>query len=216
VSDPEPKVAADSGTGSVADETPVPADAGLISRRALVRVLALLPLAVVLRVGWLLNARLKAGDVSRIPSALIGRAAPSLDLPALDGGAGLVDADLRQGHVTVVNVFASWCAPCHEEHEFLLALAGDKALAAKGVKVLGVAQKDDPENIRRFLGSKGDPYAKVGLDRDGRAGIDWGVYGVPETYVIAGDGKVAFKLVGPMTAETLETIVKPEIAKAMN
>ena len=179
-------------------------------------VLAALPLIAFAALAGLLFVRLYAGDASRIPSALIGQSAPRLDLPGLDGAPGLADADLRRGHVTVVNVFASWCVPCHDEHEFLMALAADPALKAKGVEVLGVAQKDAPENIRRFLGAGGDPYAKVGVDRDGRAGIDWGVYGVPETFIVKGDGAIAYKLVGPIGAETLEHVVKPEILKAMN
>ena len=137
------------------------------------------------------------------------------DLPGLDGAPGLADADLRQGHVSVVNVFASWCEPCHVEHPILMALADDDDAEAKGVDIYGVAQKDSPDNVRRFLGAMGDPYAKVGLDRDGRAGIDWGVYGVPETFIVRGDGTIAYKVVGPMTAETLESEVKPEILKAM-
>ena len=139
-----------------------------------------------------------------------------LGLPGLDDTKpGLVDSDLRQGHVTLVNVFASWCQPCHVEHEFLLVLANDPALKAAGVTLVGVAQKDSPENIRRFLGAAGDPYAKVGLDSEGRAGIDWGVYGVPETFIVRGDGVIAYKVIGPISAETLESVVKPEIAKAM-
>jgi cytochrome c biogenesis protein CcmG/thiol:disulfide interchange protein DsbE len=180
------------------------------------RLLVLTPLLIFGALAILFFARLFAGDASRIPSALIGQSAPPLDLPALDGAAGVKDADLRQGHVSVVNVFASWCIPCHEEHAVLIDLAADKALAAKGVRLIGVAQKDDPENVRRFLGAKGNPYASVGLDRDGRAGIDWGVYGVPETFIVKGDGAVAFKLIGPMTAETLAQVVRPEIEKAMN
>jgi cytochrome c biogenesis protein CcmG/thiol:disulfide interchange protein DsbE len=167
-------------------------------------------------VAGLFFARLFAGDASKIPSALIGQSAPALDLPALDGGAALIDADLRQGHVSIVNVFASWCLPCHEEHALLVDMAADKELAAKGVRLIGVAQKDEPENVRRFLGAKGDPYAKVGLDRDGRAGIEWGVYGVPETFIVKGDGTVAFKFIGPMSAETLASVVRPQIEKAMN
>ena len=178
--------------------------------------LTLLPLLIFGALAILFFMRLFAGDAARIPSALIGQSAPPLDLPALDGGAGLKDSDLRQGHVSVINIFASWCLPCHDEHPVLLDLAADKALAAKGVRVIGVAQKDDPENIRRFLGAKGDPYAKVGVDRDGRAGIEWGVYGVPETFIVKGDGAIAFKLVGPMSAQTLASVVKPEIEKAMN
>jgi len=177
--------------------------------------LALLPLIVFLGLAALLFVRLGAGDASRLPSALIGQPAPSLNLPGLGDGPGLGDADLRKGHVTLVNIFASWCQPCHIEHEYLLALAKDQNLKAKGVALVGVAQKDSPENIRRFLGAAGDPYAKVGLDADGRAGIDWGVYGVPETFIVRGDGVIAYKVVGPMTAETLESVVKPEIFKAM-
>jgi len=178
--------------------------------------LAALPLLLFALLAILLFARLYAGDDSRIPSALIGQSAPSLDLPGLEGAAGLADADLRQGRVTLVNIFASWCEPCHAEHAFLMALAADPGLKEKGVRILGVAQKDSAENIKRFLGAMGDPYAKVGLDADGRAGIDWGVYGVPETFVVRGDGAIAFKLVGPMSADALETILKPEIVKAMN
>ena len=178
--------------------------------------LTLLPLLIFGALAILFFMRLFAGDAARIPSALIGQSAPPLDLPTLDGGAGLKDSDLRQGHVSVINIFASWCLPCHDEHPVLLDLAADKALAAKGVRVIGVAQKDDPENVRRFLGAKGDPYAKVGVDRDGRAGIDWGVYGVPETFIVKGDGAIAFKLVGPMSAQILASVVKPEIEKAMN
>jgi cytochrome c biogenesis protein CcmG/thiol:disulfide interchange protein DsbE len=128
----------------------------------------------------------------------------------------LSDADLRSGHVSVVNVFGSWCEPCHLEHPNLMALATDPELKAKGVAIYGVAQKDSAENVRRFLGAKGDPYAKVGLDQDNRAGIDWGVYGVPETFIVRGDGKLVFKLVGPMSAEALDREVKPQILKAMN
>ena len=180
------------------------------------RWLAYLPLAVFAALAWLLfDAALRRRPAS-IPSTLIGQSAPRLDLPGLDGATGLTDADLRSGHVSVVNIFASWCEPCHYEHEFLMALAADPSLKAKGVAVFGVAQKDSAENIRRFLGAKGDPYAKVGLDQDGRAGIDWGVYGVPETFIVRGDGSLAFKLVGPMTAATLESEIKPQILKAMN
>src|SRR5260370_17396542 len=120
-------------------------------------------------VAILFFARLFAGDASHIPSALIGQSAPPLDLPALDGVAGLKDADLRQGHVSVVNVFASWCIPCHAEHAVLLDLAADKALAAKGVRLIGVAQKDEPENVRRFLAPKGNPSPTVGLHPHRRA-----------------------------------------------
>ena len=192
---------------SVADEAP---------KRTARRWLAYLPLAVFAALAALLFVRLYAGDPSRLPSALIGERAPPLKLTGLDGAPGLADGDLRQGHVSLVNVFGSWCEPCHYEHPFLMALANDEDLKRKGVVVYGVAQKDSSENVRRFLGAKGDPYAKVGLDPDGRAGIDWGVYGVPETFIVRGDGTIAYKLVGPMTEETLDAEVKPQILRAMS
>ena len=179
------------------------------------RWMAFLPLAAFALLAALLFVRLFAGDASRLPSALIGQAAPPLTLPGLDGASGLGDADLRQGHVSVVNVFGSWCEPCRFEHPNLMALAADEELKRKGVVVYGLAQKDSAENVRRFLGALGDPYAKVGLDADGRAGIDWGVYGVPETFVVRGDGAIAYKFVGPMTAEALAGEVRPQVLKAM-
>jgi len=188
---------------------------GVPSRRAS-RWLAFLPLAGFLGLAALLFFHLGDGDPSKLPSALIGKDAPGLTLPGLAGRPGLADADLRTGHVSVVNVFGSWCEPCHDEHPNLMTLAADAELKAKGVVIYGVAQKDSDENVRRFLGAKGDPYAKVGLDPDGRAGIDWGVYGVPETYVVRGDGTIAYKYVGPITPETLATEVKPQILKAMS
>jgi cytochrome c biogenesis protein CcmG, thiol:disulfide interchange protein DsbE len=180
------------------------------------RLLAVLPLAIVVALGMLLFARLFAGDASRIPSALIGKSAPAINLPGFDGKPGLADGDLRSGHVSIVNVFGSWCLPCHAEHETLMTIAADQGLIAKGVKLYGVAQKDDPENLRRFLGAKGNPYARIGLDSSGRAGVDWGVYGVPETFIIKGDGTIAYKFIGPMDADALASAVRPEIDKAMN
>jgi cytochrome c biogenesis protein CcmG/thiol:disulfide interchange protein DsbE len=180
------------------------------------RWLAYAPLIVFMALAWLLFERLNAGDPASFPSVLIGQSAPPLNLPGLDGAPGLTDADLRAGHISVVNVFGSWCEPCHYEHQFLMALAADPDLKARGIAIYGVALKDSAENIRRFLGAKGDPYAKVALDENGRAGIDWGVYGVPETFIVRGYGSLAFKLVGPMTAATLESEVKPQILKAMN
>jgi cytochrome c biogenesis protein CcmG/thiol:disulfide interchange protein DsbE len=178
--------------------------------------LAAAPLIVFVALAALFFLRLDAGDASRIPSALIGQSAPTLDLPGLDGAPGVSDADLRGGRVSIVNVFASWCAPCRAEHPFLMALADDADLKAKGVALIGVAQKDAPENVKRFLGVLGDPYAKIGLDRDGRAGIDWGVYGVPETFVVKGDGAIAYKLVGPIETDSAEQALKAEILKATN
>jgi cytochrome c biogenesis protein CcmG, thiol:disulfide interchange protein DsbE len=173
--------------------------------------LAGLPLVVFLGLAGLLALRLGAGDASKLPSALIGQSAPPLQLADLEGASG---ANLRGGRVTVVNVFGSWCEPCHYEHPALLALAADPDVKAGKVTLLGMAQKDKPENVRRFLGAEGNPYDRIVLDPDGRAGIDWGVYGVPETFVIKGDGVVAYKFVGPLTEETLKNVLLPEIRKA--
>lgn len=175
--------------------------------------LAALPLAVALALIGLFYLRLGAGDASRLPSALIGRPAPPLRLQALDGPP-TADADLRAGKVTVVNVFGSWCEPCRFEHPALLALAQDPDVKAGKVALIGMAQRDKAENVRRFLGAEGDPYSRVALDPDNRAGIDWGVYGVPETYVVRGDGIISYKFVGPLTDETLKSVLLPQIRKA--
>jgi len=157
-------------------------------------------------------------DAARLPSALIGKEVPPFTLAAVSGlqdRPGFSDADFKAGHVTVMNIFASWCVPCHQEHRFLIELADDRSLADKGVEVIGLAYKDEPENVRRFLGEADDPYKKVGADEGGRVAIDWGVYGVPETFVVRGDGTIAFKYVGPLTEEALQKILRPEINKAM-
>lgn len=179
--------------------------------------LVLLPLIVFAAIAALLLVRLFAGDDSRVPSALIGKEVPSFNLPpvvGLEDKPGLSDADLRQGHVTLVNVFASWCAPCHLEHRFLLALSQNPTLAKEGVSLAGIAYKDTSENARRFLGEAGDPFARIGMDTSGGVGIEFGVYGVPETYVVRGDGKVAYKFVGPLDDDTIQNVLLPEIEKA--
>jgi cytochrome c biogenesis protein CcmG, thiol:disulfide interchange protein DsbE len=180
------------------------------------RLIALIPLIVFLLLAALFFYQLGAGDPSRIPSALIGHPAPQTDLPPVPGLVrngkplpGLVAADFK-GAVTLVNVFASWCVPCRDEAPLLDRLATDKRF-----RVIGINYKDQAENARRFLGTFGNPYAAVGFDLSGRAGIEWGVYGVPETFFVGHDGKIAYKLVGPVTPENLEKIVKPEIEKAL-
>jgi cytochrome c biogenesis protein CcmG/thiol:disulfide interchange protein DsbE len=175
-----------------------------------------LPLIGLLLVAALFWFRLGAGDPSELPSALIGRPVPRTDLPPIAGLVrdgqpvpGLNVADFA-GHVTVVNVWASWCVPCHDEAPLLLALAQDKR-----IRIAGINYKDQPDNARRFLGRYGNPFAASGTDPNGRAAIDWGVYGVPETFVVGRDGKIAFKLVGPITPENLERALKPAIEKAL-
>lgn len=169
-----------------------------------VRLLYLLPAIVFAGLALLFLVRLFAGDPSRVPSALIGRPVPAFTLAPLDGlqadgrpVPGLASEDLK-GRVTVVNVWASWCAPCRQEHPLLVALAEDPS-----IRVVGINYKDNPENARRFLGALGNPFAAVGVDPNGRTSIDWGVYGVPETFVIGPDGRIRHKHIGPLTAESL-------------
>jgi len=179
-------------------------------------VLLLLPLIVFIALAALFFYRLGTGDPSHIPSALIGRPVPATDLPALpglerDGKAvpGLSSATF-QGAVTLVNVWASWCVPCHDEVPFLEQLSQDKR-----IQLVGINYKDAPDNARRFLNRYGNPFVATGQDEAGRASIDWGVYGVPETFLVGRDGKIAYKLVGPITADNLARTLKPEIEKAM-
>jgi cytochrome c biogenesis protein CcmG, thiol:disulfide interchange protein DsbE len=179
--------------------------------------LVLLPLLMFGGMAALFFSGLFGGSGNRLPSTMIGRAAPDVTLPALAGlggdGPGAIpgfDADhLRKGGVTLVNVFASWCAPCHAEHPLLMELVKDGRF-----RIVGINQKDTPENARRFLGAKGNPYSAVGVDPNGRASIEWGVYGVPETFVVKGDGTIAYKLVGPLTESNLAGF-KAEIEKAL-
>ena len=168
------------------------------------RLIFLLPAFVFAGLALLFVIRLHSGDPSRVPSALIGRPVPAFALTPLEGlmangqpVPGLAAADLK-GRVTVVNVFASWCAPCREEHPLLMDLARDPA-----IRVVGINYKDNPENARRFLGALGNPFAAVGVDPNGRTAIDWGVYGVPETFVIGPDGTVRHKQIGPLMPATL-------------
>ncbi len=185
------------------------------SKRSLLR---LLPLGVFLLLASVFLLRLFAGDASRLPSALLGRPTPPFTLPAVAGLAGVPgfsDDELRQGHVSIVNVFASWCGPCHQEHQTLMALSRDPAMKEKGVGIYGLSYKDQAVNAVKFLTDDGDPYAAVGADLTGRTAIDFGVYGVPETFVIKGDGTVAYKYVGPLTPQAVALTLLPEIEKAM-
>ena len=178
------------------------------------RLLPALPLLAMAALGALFYARLGAGDASKIPSALIGRPAPVFALRSLNGVAEITQASLATGHVTLVNVFASWCVPCHAEHASLMQLADDAGLKARGFRLVGIAYKDALENTRRFLGAKGDPFSAVAVDADGRAAIDWGVYGVPESFVLRGDGVIAYKFTGPITPQDIERTIRPQIEKA--
>ena len=184
---------------STESETPAP------PRR---RLIVLLPLLVFLGLAGLFLLQLLSGrDEAEVPSALIGLPAPQTNLPALEGSnlPGL-DSKAFAGKVTLVNVFASWCAPCREEHPVLLALSQDKRFTLAALNY-----KDEPQNARRFLGDLGNPFQAIGVDEAGRTAIDWGVYGVPETFVIGKDGKIAYKYVGPLTGESAQTVLMPVI-----
>jgi cytochrome c biogenesis protein CcmG, thiol:disulfide interchange protein DsbE len=182
-------------------------------RRSLLMALPLIAFAALAVLFWY---RLGDGDPSRIPSALIGRPAPQTALPALDGlvnGGNAVpglDPAAFKGKVSIVNVWASWCVPCHDEAPLLTELAKDKRL-----QLVGINYKDTADNARRFLGRYGNPFGIVGVDGNGRAAIEWGVYGVPETFIVGRDGKIAYKLVGPITPDNVDTMLKPEIEKAL-
>lgn len=185
------------------------------SQRPLV---SLVPAVAFVALCGLFSARLGAGDASHIPSPLIGKPVPAFALPPVAGVAGipgLADADLRKGQVSLVNVFASWCQPCHVEHPVLQGIADDKELAALGLRLTGIAYRDESIKIAAFLAKDGNPYAAIGADGNGRVGIDLGITGVPETFVVRGDGTVAFKFVGPIMPEDLRNVILPEIAKAM-
>jgi cytochrome c biogenesis protein CcmG, thiol:disulfide interchange protein DsbE len=178
--------------------------------------LLLLPLIVFLALAALFFYRLGAGDPGRIPSALIGRPAPVTDLPPLPGlqrdGKAVpgLSGTTFQGSVTLVNVWASWCVPCHDEAPLLDQLAKDKR-----IQLVGINYRDSPDNARRFLNRYGNPFSAVGRDEAGRASIDWGVYGVPETFLVGRDGHIVYKLVGPITADNLARTLVPEVEKAL-
>jgi cytochrome c biogenesis protein CcmG, thiol:disulfide interchange protein DsbE len=147
-------------------------------------------------------------DPHLLPSALIDRPAPDFALPGLyDSAEGLSRADLG-GQVTLVNFFASWCAPCREEHAQLMALA-----RRPNITLEGVAYKDKPEDARHFLDGLGNPYRRIGVDRKGTTAIDFGVYGVPETYVVDGGGHIRYRQVGPLTSEDVERKILPLIGR---
>ena len=180
------------------------------------RLIVLIPLLAFLALAALFMLRLGSGDPSRIPSALIGQPAPETRLPGLSGLArdgkevpGL-DSAAFNGAVTLLNVWASWCVPCRDEAPLLVRLAADQR-----IRIAGINYKDQPENARRFLDRYGNPFAANGVDGNGRAGIEWGVYGVPETFLIGRDGRISYKLIGPITAENLQSTLMPAIEKAL-
>ncbi len=176
------------------------------------RLFLLLPLGLFLALcGVFLMQLLSGRDISEIPSALIGEPAPATRLPPLPGTnlPGL-DSGEFAGKVTLVNVFASWCVPCRDEHPMMMELGRDGRFSLAGLNY-----KDKPANALQFLSELGNPYTAIGTDDNGRAGIDWGVYGVPETFVVGRDGRIAYKHVGPLTPASVTDRLMPEIEKAL-
>jgi cytochrome c biogenesis protein CcmG/thiol:disulfide interchange protein DsbE len=173
------------------------------------RAAVFIPLAIFLALAAVFFFRI-GGDHSVVPSALIGKPAPSLVLPVLEGAnTSAIDPASFKGNVTIVNVWASWCAPCRAEHAFLVRLAKDTR-----IRVAGINYKDQPANATRFLTQLGNPFTAIGVDNAGRAAIEWGVYGVPETFLVGRDGLIKFKQVGPITAENVSRLLA-EIEKAL-
>ena len=169
------------------------------------RVLFLAPaLALLILAGWFAVALKPGRDPAFVPSALIDKPTPAFDLPGLvDGEPGLSRADLV-GQVSLVNVFASWCLPCRVEHPVLMRLAREE-----GIPVYGLNWKDKPAAASAWLAELGNPFLRIGVDATGRAGIDWGVYGVPETYVVDAAGVIRLKHVGPLSERDVEETILP-------
>jgi cytochrome c biogenesis protein CcmG, thiol:disulfide interchange protein DsbE len=180
------------------------------------RWLMALPLLVFVALAAIFWFRLGGGDPSRIPSALIGHPAPQTPLPPLQdlasGGLPIpgLDPSMFKGKVSLVNVWASWCVPCHDEAPLLTELGRDSRL-----QIVGINYKDSADNARRFLGRYGNPFGIVGVDATGRASIEWGVYGVPETFIVGREGTIVYKLVGPVTSDNINTVLRAEIDKAL-
>ena len=176
-----------------------------------------MPLLVFAAIAGLFSfALMRPGDPTKIPSALLGRAAPQITLAPLEGliesgkpVPGIAPADFVRGSPVIVNFWASWCLPCVDEHPLLVTLR-----ARSGVTILGINHKDQAANARRFLARYGNPFSAIGADGNGRASIDWGVYGMPETFVVDGRGTIVYKHVGPLTPNVIETAILPALEKA--
>lgn len=175
--------------------------AGMFWAAMLVPLAAFAGIGVLLAVGLTLNPR-------EIPSPLIGKPVPQFVLPPVRGRTiGLSSADLK-GEVSIVNVFASWCVACKDEHPLFTQMKRERL-----VPIHGLNYKDRPEDAQKWLDALGDPYTRTGADLDGRVAIDWGVYGVPETFVIDREGRIAYKHIGPVTPQLLDETLRPLIAK---
>lgn len=172
----------------------------------------ILPLVLFVALSGVFLMQLLSGkDASIVPSVLIGTQAPATDLPPLEGVdlPGFSTESLK-GQVSLVNVWASWCVPCRQEHPLLMDLAKDGRF-----EIVGLNYKDKPGQARAFLADLGNPFTRLGVDQTGRAAINWGVYGVPETYLVGKDGTILWKHTGPFTPDSVRTGLLPEIEKAL-
>jgi len=171
------------------------------------KVLMFLPPVLFAGLAALFIVGMNRDNPDELPSALTGKIAPAVVVTQVGDGPVFSDADLRVPGVKLVNFFASWCAPCRAEHPMLEKLAGE------GITIYGVNYKDRPEDALGFLAELGNPYTAIGADQ-GRMALNWGVYGVPETYVIDGEGRIVLRFAGPISAQELERSIRPAIAKA--
>lgn len=171
-------------------------------------VLAIAPLVILVALVWLFWANIER-DPNFVPSVMLDKPAPQFSMEPIDGlDMQAFDTAALKGQVTLVNVFASWCIPCRDEHPFLMELAAD------GVPIYGINPRDAAENARAFLRELGNPYTRIGADPNNRVSIEWGVYGVPETFVVNADGVITYKHTGPITARSLRESVLPALEAA--
>jgi cytochrome c biogenesis protein CcmG, thiol:disulfide interchange protein DsbE len=172
--------------------------------------LLILPLALFMGIAAIFAGQLIYKRVVSHPSALKNKPAPSVVFEGFEGGKPFSIADFK-GEVVVLNLFASWCPPCREEHPQLVTLS-----KKSGFKLIGIDYKDNAENARKFLSQFGNPYALIGSDTKGRIALEWGVYGIPETFIINKQGIVAYKFIGPISVDTLNNKILPELQKVID
>ncbi len=173
------------------------------------RLTVLLPLCLsLILIGVFASVLMSGRNAQDIPSALLDRPAPIFTAPSLSGGTGLSSEDFKgpANQVTLLNIWASWCAPCRAEHPYITQLGRDPS-----IRLVGLNYKDKPEAAEKFLTALGNPYEKIGMDNEGRIGIDYGVYGVPETYIIDHMGTIRYKVIGPVTPEVIKKELTPLI-----
>lgn len=172
----------------------------------MVKPLMFLPLVISLGLGGVAYLALGRENADQLPSALVGKAAPEVAVTPLGEGAPFTAETLRDGKLKLVNFWASWCAPCRVEHPNL------QALAAEGIDIYGINYKDTPAQALKFLSDLGSPFKALGADPQGRVAIDWGVYGVPETFLVDGEGKILFRFAGPLTERVIASDLRPLMA----